>query len=638
MSTLNICVTGQTSVGKTTLISILINKTAGIIKRSRSTLNFNKFIESDDLIDLDMNSNDISNIISNNISNNKINYQEMKIIKIPPIKCLDKTHRNYKISIIDSIGFDDIEIDNTFYKSIEDSLDVIIFMIDVGKNLSKADKCFLEMINKQKNVICICNKFDDINDDELNDNLNQLKKILIDEQIVKNENNIIGMSCDSIYNLLITRNEKKIKCLYSLYDTNDENKILELCGYNKFIEELNNLIISNHNNIWLNKLDYEFKHMKNLNDFYVIHSTIEKILPNINKINYYIDDLPNVWDTIDKNNRFQFLTCTESHRIDSVYVDAYDEYFFDDVLNCINNFEEHVIEKILGNYYHSFCVNDEPYISYFKMIDKFGESNVIFNCLLVLITSHLGVTYTELDVFDLDEYISVLNSFGNIIIKINNIEITNVYIFEFINDLIYVLIKRINYKLSKNNCRQNNIYKILTTLKYFTLKNISICEIFFTLQTILILQFNNHESNINNFILDYDNMSLCDPLEKFEHALIKLSECVHNQTDKIWISAVQSNGLALKYVKEQTDKICELAVQSNGLALKYVKEQTDKICEIAVKSDGMALEFVHNQTEEICKLAVQSNGYALKYVHNQTEEICKLAIQQNKFVSIYVRN
>ena len=40
------------------------------------------------------------------------------------------------------------------------------------------------------------------------------------------------------------------------------------------------------------------------------------------------------------------------------------------------------------------------------------------------------------------------------------------------------------------------------------------------------------------------------------------------------LKAVESDGYALRYVKDQTEAICLKAVESDGDALQYVKDQT----------------------------------------------------------------
>ena len=71
---------------------------------------------------------------------------------------------------------------------------------------------------------------------------------------------------------------------------------------------------------------------------------------------------------------------------------------------------------------------------------------------------------------------------------------------------------------------------------------------------------------------------------------------------KVKFSAIVGSDAALK------------AVESNGYALKYVRDQTEAVCLKAVESNGYALRYVRDQTEAVCLKAVESDGYALKYV------------------------
>jgi len=59
---------------------------------------------------------------------------------------------------------------------------------------------------------------------------------------------------------------------------------------------------------------------------------------------------------------------------------------------------------------------------------------------------------------------------------------------------------------------------------------------------------------------------------------------------------------------------CLKAVESDGYALRYVKDQSEAVCLKAVESDGDALQYVKDQSEAVCLKAVERNGYALRYV------------------------
>ena len=80
------------------------------------------------------------------------------------------------------------------------------------------------------------------------------------------------------------------------------------------------------------------------------------------------------------------------------------------------------------------------------------------------------------------------------------------------------------------------------------------------------------------------------------------------------LKAVESDGDALRYVRDQTEAVCLKAVESNGYALQYVMDQTEAVCLKAVESNGYALQYVRDQTEAVCLKAVERDGDALRYV------------------------
>ena len=86
------------------------------------------------------------------------------------------------------------------------------------------------------------------------------------------------------------------------------------------------------------------------------------------------------------------------------------------------------------------------------------------------------------------------------------------------------------------------------------------------------------------------------------------------------MKAVESDGYALRYVKDQTEAVCMKAVERNGYALQYVKDQTEAVCMKAVERNGDALRYVKDQTEAVCMKAVERNGYALRYVNKSIFE------------------
>lgn len=111
-----------------------------------------------------------------------------------------------------------------------------------------------------------------------------------------------------------------------------------------------------------------------------------------------------------------------------------------------------------------------------------------------------------------------------------------------------------------------------------------------------------------------------------------------DDSNKLHLTAVKQNGLALKYIDNQTDKICMAAVKQNACALKYVKNQTEKMCLAAVKQKPYMLPYVKNQTDKICLAAVKNGGYMLKDVENQTYIICLAAVKNDGTALKYVKD
>ena len=89
---INVCVIGEVSSGKTSLVSVIINQIAGVIKMKRSTLNYIKFVEQ------------LTDIKQNNQQDMKNTDQKIKCdtIHINPIKCLEYK-RPYLFNIYDRL-------------------------------------------------------------------------------------------------------------------------------------------------------------------------------------------------------------------------------------------------------------------------------------------------------------------------------------------------------------------------------------------------------------------------------------------------------------------------------------------------------------------------------------------------------
>lgn len=115
MDTINICVVGEVSVGKTTLVSTILNKQVGTIKRSRSTLKYYRFTE--------------------NKTSNDFLGSELISEYVEPLDIFKNDNKLYNVAIYDTIGCNDIEIDdqNEIFLKLQKYIDIFIIVLDATK-------------------------------------------------------------------------------------------------------------------------------------------------------------------------------------------------------------------------------------------------------------------------------------------------------------------------------------------------------------------------------------------------------------------------------------------------------------------------------------------------------------------------
>ena len=115
--------------------------------------------------------------------------------------------------------------------------------------------------------------------------------------------------------------------------------------------------------------------------------------------------------------------------------------------------------------------------------------------------------------------------------------------------------------------------------------------------------------------------------------------------DELWISMLEKNLDAFKFMKNPSYEVCKYAIGKNYKLIRYVDGplslMTEELCALAVKQNGLVLKHVLGQfkTDYVCTLAVKQNGLALRYVHEdkQTYEMCFLAVKQNILALQYVQ-
>lgn len=274
---INICIVGEISCGKTSLVSVLINKLAGSIKMKRSTLNYNCFSEITHCKYYENNDFIFNNTDSTQISRCN-NYH------IPLIKFLNYDRR-YLFNIYDSIGMNDIEIENDNIHFFENNLlpiiDILIIVLDGTKALStKSEETFLK--NTQKYMchkIYVINKVDDLNDKKIMENTQVISEYLVKNKYVDSENSIIISSSKNMFDILF-----KTKYYYQLEhqygNKNDQivNIILNKFGLTALVNSIRTLSEKHLIDIWNKKLQYCENNYVKLSDAYDLLCLAQNII------------------------------------------------------------------------------------------------------------------------------------------------------------------------------------------------------------------------------------------------------------------------------------------------------------------------------------------------------------------------
>lgn len=93
--------------------------------------------------------------------------------------------------------------------------------------------------------------------------------------------------------------------------------------------------------------------------------------------------------------------------------------------------------------------------------------------------------------------------------------------------------------------------------------------------------------------------------------------------------ALETNGLALKYIKKKDLRTIKLAIGQNVSALDYIQYPRQFLIDYAFKLNGLALKYIQNPTAQQCMDAVKRNPMAIQYVpdEHRTEEMQLYALQ-----------
>lgn len=121
---------------------------------------------------------------------------------------------------------------------------------------------------------------------------------------------------------------------------------------------------------------------------------------------------------------------------------------------------------------------------------------------------------------------------------------------------------------------------------------------------------------------------------------------VANPTEKVQLLAVQQDGALIRYfVKNSTpsEAVQLAAVTNTGFALQYlvslgIKPPSDKVIMTAVKQNGMAIQYIPDPSEELQFIAVEQKPENVRYIKNPTQKIQTYVVEKSPREVLNIKN
>ena len=441
-SNINICLIGETSCGKTTLASVILNQIAGEIKMRRSTLNYTCFSENDSI------SEEQSDIVFCD-GNIKCTYTNIK-----PTQFFGSSDRNCRFNVYDSVGFNDIDIGEENAKFLEKNvlpkLDILIVVLDVTKCLStKSELLLLEKVNKYEcKKFFVINKVDDMADQELTENIKAMTDFLITKKMCIGSD-IILVGAKNLYDTIFQT--KNYVCLELLYKSREN--ILDTFGYNKLGRTISDYCDGNIKTIYSRKLYHATSTCTSLTDLHNIYNKCHGLL---------------------NGNIDRFITYLQKVKFNEKVFDA-------NIKDWIHEIDFNSMDHIFGNYCSSSAGNtiDDIY-------NKFGNNIST----LTFLIRNLDYENNRKLFFD------ILNNNGELLDQKVNAHID--IILSRVNN---ILLQHIKIAKGPNKVNDRDIYLTYLTLKTMS-ENFGYVRKFPSLGKMKLININN--SNINDLVIEDD--------------------------------------------------------------------------------------------------------------------------------------
>lgn len=312
----NMLVMGEVSSGKTTLVNALLGDLYSETKMQRTTMGISLY-STYNITENDSQENiyNINKNINSNSDSGDMNFSHHKL-NIPNI--IPNYNGSRKINIIDIPGTNDPKINKNIFDIIENInslVDVTLFVMDITQafNTASNKNNTIKMIDKCKShILFILNKYDEPNDDEINEMCNQSENAICEimKKFYKNKKyNICRLSSRNEYinKMVINNNTDKL--------TPKEKNLLKATRISNFSSLYTNIIfLLNSDNIHLkNKIikfqeiidnDVKLQKFYNILNIYNITFTKEELNKLVNIICRIIDNMECQYHDFMINNKY----------------------------------------------------------------------------------------------------------------------------------------------------------------------------------------------------------------------------------------------------------------------------------------------------------------------------------------------
>lgn len=115
-------------------------------------------------------------------------------------------------------------------------------------------------------------------------------------------------------------------------------------------------------------------------------------------------------------------------------------------------------------------------------------------------------------------------------------------------------------------------------------------------------------------------------------------ERLENPTEEMQLVAVETNGLALQYIKNPSAAVQKAALQNTPRAIQYIENPSEDMLLQVVNAGWNNLDYIKNPSPELIEAALAQSGWAIRYIKNPDEKTQLKAVEKNYDAIKYIRD